>query len=391
VLSAADEAYASYLGVANSTSISDGAIIDLGGGSLEFMAVEHRKLMSARSVPLGAIYATERFLASDPPSRKEIRALREAVREQVDIRGPVPVLYGAGGGIRNLARITRLRRRHSLRRLHGFEIERDELLRLRDSLVSVDAAGRRKIPGVNASRARFIHAAAIVVAEVMDVAGADKITVSGQGLREGLAWQELRGELPLIENVRAASIAQLATANGVNVAVAEAVVETAEELFDATAPLHKLDESYRELLSATARIASIGAHVDFYDRDRHAQYLVDGAGLHGFSHREIALLGALVRSADGGSVDLSACPREVNSRDLRAVTVLSALVGLARAIHRRPAAGAVGVEAELRGKVLRLTLGGRGPRDAEVITIERQRTRFEAALGVRLRLQLPGN
>ncbi|MGH2610594.1 MAG: Ppx/GppA phosphatase family protein, partial [Tepidiformaceae bacterium] len=80
VLSSHEEAFASFLGVINSSRINSGHVLDLGGGSLELMEVEDRTFHGSQSVPLGAIYATERYLRSDPATPKEVRALRKAVR-----------------------------------------------------------------------------------------------------------------------------------------------------------------------------------------------------------------------------------------------------------------------------------------------------------------------
>ncbi|MEX1104254.1 MAG: hypothetical protein WED87_08385, partial [Dehalococcoidia bacterium] len=97
VLSAEEEAFASFLGVVNSSRITTGHVLDLGGGSLELMDVAVRMFTGSQSVPLGAIYATERYLKSDPPTAKEVRALRKAVRQQIEIERPEGELCGVGG------------------------------------------------------------------------------------------------------------------------------------------------------------------------------------------------------------------------------------------------------------------------------------------------------
>ncbi|MGE5595085.1 MAG: hypothetical protein ACM3S1_03505, partial [Hyphomicrobiales bacterium] len=254
VLSPREEAFARFVGVANGTGLTDGHIVDIGGGSLEFMEVRGRSLAGATSVPLGAIYATERYFAHDPPASKEVRALRKAVRQQLDVRAQSPVLFGVGGAVRNLARIVRLRRRYPLRRLHGLVIQRREVRRLVRELLSVPADERRRIPGVSPARADILPAAAVVIEEVLDLTGASELYVSGQGLREGIAWQQLRGEAVLVPDVRSASVAGLAAAHGVDPAAAGALAAAAGALFDATAPAHGLGPVERELLAAAARL-----------------------------------------------------------------------------------------------------------------------------------------
>jgi len=136
ILSTEDEARAGFLGVVNSTSLSEGHLLDIGGGSLELMRVQARKLVAITSAPMGAIYATERYFHADPPSNRDVRALRKAVRQQFPVDGPLPELFGAGGSVRNLARMVRARRQYPLRRLHEFVIRRSEMARLARTLVA---------------------------------------------------------------------------------------------------------------------------------------------------------------------------------------------------------------------------------------------------------------
>jgi len=308
VLSGYDEAFCGFLGVVNSTMLRDGRLLDIGGGSLELMRVADRRLVDVQSAPLGAIYSRERYLKSDPATPREVRNLRKAVRQQLAAADPHPILYGTGGAVRNLARIFRLRRSYPLRRLHGIELSRREVHRLATALTRVSSEDRRRVAGVGSNRADMLHAAAIVIDEVMEMTGAASLQVAGQGLREGLVWQELRGEGAILPDVRGASIAGLARANGVDELSAEPVVHAAAILFDATRDIHGFDIPELDLLLSAARLAGIGMHLDYYNRDRHAEYLVHSGDLHGFSHREIVLLAALVRWANAGTPTLAQSP-----------------------------------------------------------------------------------
>ncbi|MBI2764641.1 MAG: Ppx/GppA family phosphatase [Chloroflexi bacterium] len=382
VLSAAEEAFASFLGAINSTGLRDGHVVDVGGGSLEVMRVEGRALVRSQSAPLGAIYASERYLRNDPPTAKDVRALRKAVRQQIEIHDRLPALYGVGGALRNLARIVRLRRRYPLRRLHGLAIERREMRRLASDLASAPAEARRKVNGLNSSRADIIPAAAIVLDEIMEMTGAPALNVSGQGLREGLVWQELRGEGAILPDVRTASISGLARANGVDALAAEPVVIVAAQLFEATRQWHSFGAPEEDLLLSAARLAGIGMHVDYYNRDRHAEYLVHSGDLHGFSHREIVLLGAIVRSATAGTPDLTANRAILEQDDGHRVAVLAALLGAAEAIRRRRPSPVHSVELSSHRGGLHIELRGGDSLDAEIAALERQQKRLESALKI---------
>jgi exopolyphosphatase / guanosine-5'-triphosphate,3'-diphosphate pyrophosphatase len=386
VLTGREEAFAGFLGVINSTALRDGHLLDIGGGSLELMRVQNRSLTSVQSAPLGAIYARERYFKNDPPAARDLRALRKAVRQQIQVDGTLPVLYGTGGAVRNLARLVRLKRRYPLRRIHGFVIERRELRRLTIALSRATPEQRRQMPGLNGTRADTLPAAAVVIDEVMAQTGATMLTVAGQGLREGLVWQELRPQGAVVPDVRAASIGGLARANGVDELSAEPVVTAAAQLFEATASLHGCGNAELELLLYAARLAGIGMHVDYYNRDRHAEYLVHSGDLRGFSHREIILLAALVRCAVSGTADFSMYRGIVEADDARRASSLAILLGMARAVRRRTPSPVLGLALAMDRDALHLTLTGVGPLDAEIYDLERQQKRFESTFRTPLTL-----
>ncbi|HTI33901.1 MAG TPA: hypothetical protein VL422_09520, partial [Miltoncostaea sp.] len=94
VLSAEEEAWYGYLGAVNSTTLGDGHVLDLGGGSLQLTAVRGRALQQAISRPLGAVRMTERYLPGERSTRSDLKPLRRKVLKEI---GGVPWLAGAGG------------------------------------------------------------------------------------------------------------------------------------------------------------------------------------------------------------------------------------------------------------------------------------------------------
>lgn len=387
ILSSYAEARAGYLGVMNSTTFSDGHLLDIGGGSLELMRIENRQLTSVTSAPLGAIYATEHYLRTDPPSRRDVRALRKAVGQQFKVTEQLPELYGAGGSVRNLARMVRARRQYPLRRLHGFTISRPELSRLTRSLTTASIEERRKLPGISQNRIDILPAAAVVIDEIMNITGATQLTVSGQGLREGVLWDELRGAGAILGDVRSASIAGMVAANGAHPAEGDRIAATAAILFRGTTKLHALDEEDVQLLAFAARLANVGMHVEFYNRDRHAEYLVHSGDLHGFSHREIILLAAIVRCSTSGTPDLTPYARVVKADDPKRATVLAILLGAARAIHRRHPTPVTAVSATLTGTDLHVTLSGTDGLEPELHALSGQQRRLEGVLKAALNVR----
>ena len=117
------------------------------------------------------------------------------------------------------------------------------------------------------------------------------------GLREGVFFETLLGDPPLVDDVRRATVRNLAAQYDTDFAHAEHVARLALELWDALAAagLHRGDPKERELLWATAMLHDIGTAVDYDDHHKHSRYLILNAGLPGFSPREVALIGQAAR------------------------------------------------------------------------------------------------
>src|SRR5215213_5928656 len=94
ILSTAQEALYGHLAAVNSTTIADGVVLDLGGGSMQLVRVRERRPNELQSWPLGAVRTTERFLpGGDAVSRKQLKGLRSHVAGEL---GSAPWLSGSG-------------------------------------------------------------------------------------------------------------------------------------------------------------------------------------------------------------------------------------------------------------------------------------------------------
>jgi exopolyphosphatase / guanosine-5'-triphosphate,3'-diphosphate pyrophosphatase len=306
VLSGEEEARYGYLAAVNSTTLADGVMLDLGGGSMQLVHLVGRHARERDSWRLGAVRMSERFLPGEGPAKpKQVRELVGYVTAKLE-RAPWlgrcgPRLVGIGGTIRNLAAAAQRDLEVPEAGVQGYVIARDELDRLVEELASRTPAERAKLPGIKPSRGDLILAGAVVVQTVMEVGGFEGIEVTEAGLREGVFFERhLGGDPPLFDDVRRASVVNLAAQYGMDPDSSPHTAHVARlalGLFDelAAAGVHDGDPVERELLWAAALLHDIGMTVDYDDHHKHSRYLVLNAGLPGFTQRELALLGQTVR------------------------------------------------------------------------------------------------
>jgi exopolyphosphatase/guanosine-5'-triphosphate,3'-diphosphate pyrophosphatase len=162
-------------------------VVDIGGGSTEIVVGAGRSIESKVSHQIGAVRLAERFLRSDPPAPTEIDALRAAVRRVLSAN-PIQALplVAVAGTATTLAAVDLGLDPYDGARVHGHSIERARLEEILDRLLTCKTADRARIRGVEPGRAEVLPAGASILAEVVDRAGAPRVTVSDRGLRWGV-------------------------------------------------------------------------------------------------------------------------------------------------------------------------------------------------------------
>ena len=394
VLSPEEEAYYGYLAAINSTALRDGVVLDLGGGSMQLTEVRDREAGDMRSWPLGAVRMTERFLSSDPVKPKHLKALRAHVTDALgELKWLDGDLVGIGGTTRNLAAAAELQAELPSFGVQGFHLRRDSLDTLVDRLADMPSADRGKVPGIKSGRGDLILAGAVVVQTVMELGGFETLEATEAGLREGVFFSTLLAdrEPPLFEDVRGASVRNLAARYGADDAHAEQVARIALEIWDelADAGVHDGDEDERELLSAAAALHDIGVSIDYDDHHKHSRYLVLSAGLPGFSPRETALIGQMCRYHRKGTPSLGEVDGLARKGDLELLERCAATLRIAEQLERSRDQAVDEIGVRVRDGVARLNVRAHDDVTVGRWAAERQRDIFEEAFGLELEISEP--
>jgi exopolyphosphatase/guanosine-5'-triphosphate,3'-diphosphate pyrophosphatase len=392
VLSTAQEALYGYLAAVNSTTIADGAVLDLGGGSLQLVRVRERRPNELESWPLGAVRMTERFLpGSGPASRKQLKALRGHVTDELAsapwFAASGDRIVGIGGTVRNLAAAAQHIAGQPHVGVQGFVITRETLAELVDTLAGLPAAERGKLPGIKSSRADLILAGAVVVQAVLEAGGFEGIEVTEAGLREGVFFEFLLpGPDHLFGDVRRESVINLAAQYRVDEAHTRHVARLALALFDELAEqgLHPGDPEERELLWAASVLHDIGMSVDYDDHHKHSRYLILNAGLPGYSPAELALVAQATRYHRKGMPDMGELAPLARPGDEERLDRLACLLRLAEDLERPRDQSVHAADVQMHNGSVRLAL--RADEGVEVArwAAEREVDLFQRAFGRKL-------
>ncbi len=334
VLSREQEAHYGYLAAVNSTTLRDGCMLDLGGGSMQLVGVRDRGACESGSWRVGAVRMTERFLPNGGPAKpRQIEALREHVAQELEsatwLAKTGRRLVGIGGTVRGLAAVAQRAEGLPSNGVQGMTVTREALGEIIERLAALAPSQRASVPGVKPARADLILAGAVVVEGALRAGGFAALEATEAGLREGVfferhlskkerpgspAFGRLRHPLgdpahpdvpPLFGDVRRASVENLAARYRVDRAHTQHVAALALGMFDQLARmgLHEGDPEERELLWAACMLHDIGMSVDYDDHHKHSRYLILSAGLPGYSPKEVAIVAQAARYHRKGMPD----------------------------------------------------------------------------------------
>ncbi|HZD66124.1 MAG TPA: Ppx/GppA phosphatase family protein [Acidimicrobiales bacterium] len=368
VISGAREAELIFRALRSSVVIepSPALALDLGGGSLEIMVGDATGLTWATSVRLGVGRLTAE-VHDDPPSPADVDRVRQRVSTTLGRLAGVVAdlgpksLVGSSGTLCTLARMADAHRSGQVpASVNQLTVDRADLEAVHDRLLALPAADRRRLPGLEASRAELIPAGSLLLLCAMDLFGLDQLTVSEWALREGMVLTAIGAHDPADWGsdpgaIREASVRSLCRRCGYGAEHAAHVARLAVTLFDRTRSLHRLGDQDRELLHYGALLHDIGEHVSTEGHDRHTAYLILNGKLRGLTPDEINVLACLGRFHRRGTPKAGYEAYDaLDARWRHRVVRLVALLRVADALDRSHDSVVADVHVELRRDQVRL-------------------------------------
>jgi exopolyphosphatase/guanosine-5'-triphosphate,3'-diphosphate pyrophosphatase len=197
IISGLVEARLSHLAVVRGLSVDPGArllILDIGGGSTEFIRAEPGRELQMRSLQIGSVRLTERCVHGDPPSAADVAALHTAIDSALETLGwefRPDTTVGIAGTVTTICAVVLGMMTYDAGAVHGHILTRAEVERAIAMFGGCTLAERRKLPGLVEGRADVIFAGAAILDRAMARFGAERVIVSDQGVRWGLLWREI--------------------------------------------------------------------------------------------------------------------------------------------------------------------------------------------------------
>ncbi len=197
IISGAREAAWAFRGVATDAELARHPLLllDVGGGSTEFILGHGAKKRFAHSFPLGTVRLLEQFPHSDPPKTAEFLAcrgwLQNFLRREIHPQlapalksepGEI-LLVGTGGTTSILARIEKRLDRFDREKIERAVLSFEQVVGRRKKLWQLPLEARKEIVGLPKSRVDVILTGVLIYEAVMEEFGFAQLRVSTRGLR----------------------------------------------------------------------------------------------------------------------------------------------------------------------------------------------------------------
>jgi exopolyphosphatase/guanosine-5'-triphosphate,3'-diphosphate pyrophosphatase len=358
-------------------------IVDIGGGSAEFIEAQRGNLVQAFSRPLGAVRLHSTFLRdADPPSVPALRRLNEFIDEKL----AVPLRRITHGGFARaigtsasasaivcaVNRIPRTRRDEADRRRATLS----EIRRLCRELAGKSLEQRRKVTGIGPRRAEIIVPGAAVLVRTLEAFDVPAFYYCAAGVREGivkdLADRGAGRERSRLDREDRSLVEQFARRFGVDLGHARKVAQFSRDLFHALETLHKLPPEFGRLLETAAYLRDVGHAISDTAHHKHSQYIVANADLASFTDLERLMVAMLCRYHRKSMPaqrhgDFQALP----PLEKNAVAMLAPILRIADALDRSRDQRIRGIECTMRNGAVHLALHADRDASLEIWAVER--------------------
>lgn len=296
IIAGREEARLIYLGVSHTLSDDEGKrlVIDIGGGSTEFIIGERFEPEELESLHMGCVSFRNRYFPDGRISKRQMdRAITHAEQELLNIRQHYRSVgwksaVGSSGSIKAIANVL------AQLKLTDGGITREAMEELRKRLVSMGKVDKLDDLGVRTERQSIFPAGFAILLAAFRSLEIEEMTFADGALREGLLY-DIIGRI-CHEDVRERTITALQKRYHVDQAHGAAVEETAIAAWDQVADQWGLrTDADEDVLRWACRLHEIGLTISHSQYHKHGAYLLRYSDLPGFSQQFQKDLATLVR------------------------------------------------------------------------------------------------
>ncbi|WP_227429969.1 exopolyphosphatase [Psychrobacter sp. I-STPA6b] len=295
IIAGREEARLIYLGVSHTNASSDKRlVIDIGGGSTEFIIGQEFEPILTESLQMGCVAFTKSYFEDGHISEKAFEKAIAAARKEILAISSTYQKTGWSSVVGSSGTIKAVR---NVLVSQGMADDQENITyegvkRIQQQLIKLGNVSDIEIDGVKEHRKAVFPAGVAVLLAIMKVLGIEKISYSDGALREGVMYDML-GRFAS-EDVRDRSVQALIQRYSVDKKQAKRVVNTCQDLFLQVQHRLRLSSEDADLLRRAAFLHEIGLAISHSGYHRHSAYLLEHSDVPGFSQVDQLRMSQLV-------------------------------------------------------------------------------------------------
>ncbi len=396
VIGAEEEARLVHLAVSEKMNLKNrtAMLIDIGGGSTEITFTVNGSIVSTESFRLGAVrllqmleekkYGERKF---NTLVREYVNATQRRLKKEINDK-KADLCVGTGGNIDALA----LLRKDLFSKDRDSGVSANELDGIVKKLLSLTFEERVQQLRLRPDRADVIVPAAIILQEIIKVAGIEQIEIPKVGLKDGLMIDmgiELYGEQKHANREQVMlSALQIGRKYSFDEQHGTSVARYAVQLFDQTKSLHNLTLEQKLLLEVAAMLHDIGSFISMTAHHKHTQYLLMATPVIGLSRAQMDVVANVARYHRKSFPKIQhESYRLLSPKDRVLVSKLTAILRLADAMDNEHASKVKSFAVEYKKPKLIIRLEGEGDLLLEKWALMRKSEMFEDVFSVKITVE----
>jgi exopolyphosphatase/guanosine-5'-triphosphate,3'-diphosphate pyrophosphatase len=169
-------------------------VVDIGGGSTEFVLGDQSGPAAARSVDIGCVRLTERHLVDDPPTAAQVDAARDDIEAAIEQAGEVVALtdaqtmIGVAGSVTTVVALALGLDHYDADRIHHARVSASDVHRVSTELLAASRGERAALPVMHPGRVDVIGGGALVLDTILRRLGFNEVVASEHDILDGIAF-----------------------------------------------------------------------------------------------------------------------------------------------------------------------------------------------------------
>lgn len=309
IIAGREEARMIFVGVSHGLPFTEQKrlVIDIGGGSTEFIVGEGVEPLEMESLYMGCVSYSMRFFGDGRVTQESLQRAEIAAKTEIQAlssrfsAGHWSEAVGSSGTARALGEILRL---------NGWSdgsITRDGLHKLRADLLKCRDIKKLQLPGLSLERSPSFPGGFAIMSAAFDQLNIERMTVANGALREGVLY-ELLGRMQH-HDTREATVQRFKRRYHVDRQQGRRVRTLALKLLGQVSHKLEMESALAEqYLTWAARMHEIGISIAHSGYHKHSAYILENADMPGFSRMEQQVLALLVRCQRRGMTKVALPP-----------------------------------------------------------------------------------